>query len=292
MVTDLPRSFHPCAVRRDRRLFLGILTLATIAHVAVAEELPTIDEIRDAHNLRVGEFKSVTISWKGTNTRLTPEEIQLRSDGNLIVQGKSSRVIRDFDVWNDSDHRVERDVIMTTVFHSGVSRMYTERIHHGSISSLDETRAVVDLSLLSIALRPDPNYLNPERFEVIRREQADDGDMIVVGKLNAPIADDRTVTTRNEWHLDEDRDFLPVGYKIMAINGYVLLDAAVEYERDAEARWVPSAVRTNEYGGSRKRLSVTKVEFNTVYGPDTFELEFPRGTDVGDLIQKKNYTIE
>ncbi|MGD9635169.1 MAG: hypothetical protein AB7U97_17955, partial [Pirellulales bacterium] len=96
--------------------------------------------------------------------------------------------------------------------------------------------------------------------------------------------------------VDEDRDYLPIKYERQS-NGGVSSEVEIgEFEQFSPAIWVPLTWRTIRTFGPNAgpqwiyTASVTQYRINSDLEPNSFTIDFPKGTIVNDRVQGKRYT--
>ena len=126
------------------------------------QDLPTMSEIAEAHNLRVAPIHSLYISWEGTkilmngdildNNPKTPTSYM--NNGEMIVQGSSEWLRRHQDMRLDSE--IVRDIVIVKVYRDGIRKEYHEFNRQGYINEDNIAKHYLVTSLLSMSFLPNP----------------------------------------------------------------------------------------------------------------------------------------
>jgi len=296
---------------------LAIAILVTLA--SPAQDLPTFSEMTEAHNRRVESFESLIVTWEGTETLMNgdvsdnypKEPTSIKNNGEMIVQGSSVWVRRELDIPSDSG--IVRDTVFLEVYRDGIGKFYLEHLKQGWVQASNPAMAHFVTKEILNSIRPDPVY-SPEnlsnqgvlpiagtarRFDVMRRQDTSEGPMIVVGNTNYKKMG------ISERYLDESRDYVLTRMLNKTPDGRITRDIIIRYAENPVLGYVPREIEYFKAGivllddftsdmkyvtKRTKKLTVTSVRVNEPIDDTIFELEFPPGTRVHDMISDTHYT--
>jgi hypothetical protein len=292
-------------MKLDVPVYTLILVLLCSCGQTMAQ-LPTRSDIVEAQKNRLANVSNYNLTWsyirkktiEESSREWSEETVTLKSNAEMIVEGKSTWMIRNQDMWHSSRKMMVDPLRSTEVFHDGIGKKYQANRKIAVVDDRDPARSSSITSKLNASLRTNSTFLTSDRYQVLRRENMDDGAMIVIGNEDWKENNDNRKATRDDYFLDENRGYILSRVNILHSDGQVLSEWDIDYDEDPVVGYVPKSIRWIQYAWSENGdsivtddydITVETVEFNIDIPDDLFQFEFPVGTKVHDRISGARY---
>ena len=320
-----------CLEKLPRRLPCSLIALlalnsAPLSLAFQSDGLPSLESIRDVTFERTSSLSSVQLQWSServiargflsTNFAFRqregdvepPRDTKLNGIGSLALKGKSRRFDYEFQVWDAARQAPSSLSRQNAAFHGGEGRYVYFDSEDSDNPHRPEAGRTADPpsgdagkeggdALSLFYMTPETresqfvDYLDPTRYEVLRRETTLSGEVVVVGDTDRRI----------EVYLDPTRKYLPVRLEDLKHDGSVQSLFEIAYVADSVAGWVPAGAVWIERSGGLARdrdvienvnqVLVTDLTLNEPIDDSHFEIEFPDGARVTDDIDGGWYYV-
>lgn len=282
--------------RGSRRLPLVTLYCVWMAAASInTAEAQVQTSLLHAWGVRQSQVRTFSFSWSGTMTRYLPQESVFPIAGAVIVDDQG-RTRLDYDYLADGrrSSKTERlfitravDVVdgdLRTTFHEMTSREFPAAWIRGC--STNEVGRHIQVLVFGMALRPlDDAWAAPTRS---LRETG----------TKSMFQGERCDVLATEWGLlyvtDDDRR-LPVFYVELRDQREPVYDVRITFTENSTVGWLPLKWQIRIYqDGSvfeSTEAAVTEKAINVPIPRERFQLTFPAGTWVQNLVTGESYII-
>lgn len=305
---------------RSSTLVCAVSLCLSVARPGCAQEHtgppPELKAIFDNWSRREAAIRSFEVHWTREERRLIPTESvepdQATDDAaasprseicttsyNLVVDGSRYRYSRSGDQWLRTAKRAAEfeelqvwDGELTFSFFRDPAASFPRGIVDKGPPVYDVLGSDVQALCPKLAFRPlNPalrTTINPSRLTLAKRDEFHEGRRcVVLEQIQRSRGPGKPPQFRYELWIDHSRASLPV--RVVAYqNEFRTSDLTIQYRHDDQFAWMPAGWTFRRYGRTPQaphwttESVVTALEVNSSIPEETFRLDFPPGSMVGD----------
>jgi hypothetical protein len=302
--------------QRAALLLVVVLVMGTCGTACGQSKDPTIAAIEKAWKARQERFHSVEMKWttrqtdlKGSVTEdyppspqhyqgiLPPNDMVFQVPSSVILQGKNVRFEYSGREWNIVDGSCGAITYVCGNSQDSTKEVYPFRegkdYPMGSVCAnhrFDRSNHT-DFRPIVYAFRPmDPYFFGVNLSACVVANRASRVRDVAVVELQC-----RSGTYVRSYWLDPNREYVLVKH-LSREGDQPLGQIEIEYREDPKLGWVPKGweyLSMGEKGkvGSQKLAIVSELQVGGTYPTDAFDLQFPSGTLVYNLLDDTKYII-